>query len=126
MVYWVRSTVSTLEIFDHDKENLLCFALGLVTVSPCEMWNEKILSRILKPNGRLFKLDKDFEEVSKGQFVKVCLELDVSRPLKMKINYQWDDSLYECLVDCENITNICYGDGSHNHKFDTCSFNSKV
>lgn len=84
-----------------------------------------ILSKILKPIGRLIKLDPTLEEVSKGIFVKVCLEVDVSKPLKMKIKYFRDDSIYECFIDYENITNICYRCGSHYHKFDSCYLNSK-
>lgn len=51
--------------------------------------------------------------------------MDVSKPLKIKIKYLRDGSLYKCFIDYENITNICYGWGSHNHKFDICSLNSK-
>lgn len=40
----------------------------------------------------------------------------------MEIKYKWDDS---CLLDYENITDICYGFGIQDHKFDTCVLNSK-
>lgn len=89
------------------------------------MWNENNLRKILKPIGKLCKVDPNSEELSKGLFARVCLEVDISKPLKMKIQYSpcgWD---YGCLVDYENITTFCYGCGSQNHKFDACSFNSK-
>lgn len=33
--------------------------------------------------------------------------------------------MYECFLDYENITNICFGYDSQSHKFDTCTLNSK-
>lgn len=89
------------------------------------MWNENILSKILKPICHIIKLDPNSKEVSKGLFVGVCLEVDVSKPLKMKIKYFRDDSIYECFFDYQNISNIRYGCGSHYHKFDSCYLNSK-
>lgn len=89
------------------------------------MWNENILRKILKPVGKLCKVDPNSEELSKSLFARVRLEMDISKPLKMKIKYIHCGSVYECLVDYENIISICYGCGSENHKFDACSFNSK-
>lgn len=65
------------------------------------------------------------EEVSMGLFARVCVEVDISKPLKRNIKYFRDGNMYECLLDCENITNICFGCGSQSHRFDTCMFNSK-
>lgn len=53
------------------------------------------------------------------------MEVDVSKPLK------WNLSMLEmvwfivCIIDDENITNICYGCGSQKHKFDFCKLNTK-
>lgn len=44
----------------------------------------------------------------------------------MEIMYRRDGSLHTCLLDYENITNICYGCGSQYHKFDSCVLNSKI
>lgn len=46
-------------------------------------------------------------------------------PLKRKIKYIHDGDCYDCLLDFENITSICFGCGSQSHKFDTCMLNSK-
>lgn len=73
------------------------------------MSNEKILWNILKPIGCLCKIDPNSEEISKGLLSRVCLEVDVSRPLKSKVKYIRNATLYECLIDYENITSICYG-----------------
>lgn len=121
-IYSLQRTKPNL---DPVKENHLSVLLWIrLPRLPLEMWNENILSKILKPIGRLIKLDPNFEEISKGLFVRVCLEVDVSKPLKMNKSFM-DDSIYECFIDYENITNVCYGCGSDYHKFDTCYLNSK-
>lgn len=56
--------------------------MGLSSRIPLEMSNEKILHNILKPIGRLCKVDPNPEEISKGSFTSVCLEVDISKPLK--------------------------------------------
>lgn len=86
------------------------------------MWKEKILHIILKPIYQFYKVDLNSEEISKGLFVQVCLEVDISKQLIMRVKYIRDDSLYECFIGYENITNICYGCGSQSHKFDSHSF----
>lgn len=51
-------------------------------------------------------MDHNSEEVSKGLFVRVCVEVDINKPLKRKIKYVREGILYECLLDCETISNI--------------------
>lgn len=70
-------------------------------------------------------MDHKSEEVSKGLFARICIEVDVSKPLKRKLKYFYVGSIHECLLDYENITNICFRCGSQSHKFDTCSLKSK-
>lgn len=76
-----ESSESKLNNFDPIKENILFVLLWVrLPCLPLEMWNEKILSHILKHIVRVFKLDPNSEEVSEGLFVKVCLEVNVSKP----------------------------------------------
>lgn len=84
-----------------------------------------MLRHILTPIGWLYKVDHRSEEVCKGLFARVCVELDISKPFKLKIKYIRDGILYECFLDYENITNICHGCGSQAHKFDSYVFKSK-
>lgn len=107
------------------KENLISFCYIRLPRLPLEMWNGNILRKILKPVGKLCKLDPNSEELYKALFARVCLEVDISKLLKMKIQYIRSGLVYDCLVDYENITTIFYGYGSQNHKFDACSLNSK-
>lgn len=80
----------------------------------------------MSPIGNLIRMDNKSEEVSKGLFARICVKVDVSKPLKRKLNYFYEGSIQECLLDYENITSICFGCGSQSHKFETCSLNSKT
>lgn len=50
------------------------------------MWKENILRAILKRIGKLCKVEPNSEEIFKGLFTRVCLEVDFSKLLKMKTN----------------------------------------
>lgn len=88
---------------------------------PLEMWNEKVLRHILTPISRLYKVDHNFDETSKALFARVCVEVDINKPLKMKTKYIQNGIIYECFLDCENITSICSG----YHRPGSCVLNSK-
>lgn len=45
------------------------------------------LKKNVNPIPRDCKVDPNLEELSKGVFVRVCLEVDISKSLKKKIKY---------------------------------------
>lgn len=53
-----------------------------------EVWSEVILTKLLKQVGKVIKIDIDLEEVFKGRFARVCMEVDISKPLKMEIKHK--------------------------------------
>lgn len=71
-----------------------------------EMWNDRVLRHIHSPTGKLIKVNHISEEVIKGMFARVCIEVDISKPLKRKIKYMHEGFLSECLLDYKNITKI--------------------
>lgn len=50
--------------------------------------------------------------------------MDLTKPRKMEIEYRRDGVVHYCLLDYENIADICYG-CSQDHKFASCVLNSK-
>lgn len=52
-----------------------------------ELWSEPILRKLLKQIDNVIKIDIDSEEVSKERFALVCVQVDLSRPLKMELKY---------------------------------------
>lgn len=70
--------------FDPVKQRIQFVPLWIrIPRLPIELWNELILKNILSPSGNL--VDHKSEEVSKGLFVWVCVQVDISKPLNKKL-----------------------------------------
>lgn len=50
-----------------------------------ELWSESIRKKLLKQIERVIKIVIDLEEVSKGHFAKMCVEVDITKPLKLEL-----------------------------------------
>lgn len=107
--------------FDPFKESIKFIIIWVCLFGlQVELWDENILRKLLKQIGRVIKIDVDSEEVSKGRFARVCVEVDISKPLKMDIKYKRGNSIKSALIDYENFPDICYGCGQRDHKFENC------
>lgn len=75
--------------FDLVKESLSTVLLSVrLPKLPQELWNEKILGLIVKPVGnKVYKVDSNSEEISKGLFARVCMGVHITK-LKKRINYR--------------------------------------
>lgn len=51
------------------------------------MWNEKVLRHIISPIGKLIKMAHNSEDIIKGLFARVCVEVHISKPLKRTLKY---------------------------------------
>lgn len=91
---------------------------------PLNLWNENTLTKLLRPLGMVIKVDNTSNEGSTGLFTRVCMDIYISKPLKMELQYARNNVLSSCLIDYENIANTWYGSGSKEHKFDSCKLNS--
>lgn len=74
---------------------------------------------------RLIKIDHEFEEVSRVYLLEFVLKLMFINPLRRKLRYLREGIFYECFLNYENITNICFCWGSQSHKCDSFMFNSR-
>lgn len=72
--------------FDPFKESITS-AIIWVCLSglPVKLWCESILKKLLKQIRKVIKIDIDSEEVPKGRFARICMEVDISKALKMEI-----------------------------------------
>lgn len=96
-----------------------------------ELWGESILTKLLKQVGYVIKIDIDSEDVSKGRFARVCVEVDISKPLKIEIKNKMGNIIKSALINYENLTDIYYGCDQQDHKFENCplfpkSFSIKI
>lgn len=84
-------------------------SLGSLPRLHLEFWSKLALEKILKPVGKIYKIDVNSEVISRGLFVWECIEVDISKPLKMEIKYNRGGVLLTSLLGYEEITDICYG-----------------
>ncbi|CAN1201041.1 hypothetical protein LINPERHAP2_LOCUS45359 [Linum perenne] len=75
------------------------------------------VTRIGNHIGRTVRLDLATTEGARGRFARVCVEIDISKPLIGK--YMIEDRTF--LVEYESLENICHHCGIYGHKIDNCS-----
>ncbi|XP_021803522.1 uncharacterized protein LOC110747700, partial [Prunus avium] len=98
MAAWIRVSAIQLECFD--------------------VWALKRIGNLL---GKLLKIDALTTSQNRGKFARLCVELDMTKPLEafIQINQIWYNIEYEGLPD------ICYHCGLYGHKSDTCKQRGK-
>lgn len=77
------------------------------------MWALKRIGNLL---GKLLKIDALTTSQNRGKFARMCVELDLTKPLEafVQINQEWYNIEYEGLPD------ICYLCGRYGHKREHC------
>ncbi|CAN1778832.1 hypothetical protein LINPERHAP1_LOCUS14527, partial [Linum perenne] len=84
---------------------------------PIHYFNQLAVSRIGNHIGRTVRLDLATTEGARGRYARVCVEVDISKPLIGK--YMIEDRTF--LVEYESLENICHHCGIYGHKIDNCS-----
>ncbi|CAN1247076.1 hypothetical protein LINGRAPRIM_LOCUS3351 [Linum grandiflorum] len=79
-------------------------------------FNNVAVSRIGNYIGRTVRLDLATEEGARGRFARLCVEVDISKPLLGK--YMIKDRLF--YIEYESLDNICTQCGFYGHKIDQC------
>ncbi|CAN1726173.1 hypothetical protein LINPERHAP1_LOCUS397 [Linum perenne] len=75
------------------------------------------VTRIGNHIGRTVRLDLATSEGARARYARVCIEVDISKPLLGK--YMIEDRTY--LVEYESLENICHHCGLYGHIIDGCS-----
>lgn len=83
---------------------------------PMEMCNDKFLTRLGATLGTMLKIDKLTSLHSRGKFARICVELDLEKPLA--------SHFYTCgrkhILEYEGLHAICFRCGKYGHKKDSC------
>ncbi|CAN1164705.1 hypothetical protein LINPERHAP2_LOCUS25724 [Linum perenne] len=74
------------------------------------------VNRIGNHIGRTVRMDLATAEGARARYARVCVEVDLSKPLLGK--YQIGDRVF--LVEYESLENICFHCGIYGHKDDSC------
>ncbi|CAN1335310.1 hypothetical protein LINPERPRIM_LOCUS36697, partial [Linum perenne] len=83
---------------------------------PIQFFNRLAVERIGNHIGRTVRLDLVTSEGARARYARVCVEVDLSRPLLGK--YVIEDKVF--LVEYESLDNICYSCGLYGHKEEEC------
>ncbi|CAN1743733.1 hypothetical protein LINPERHAP1_LOCUS1891 [Linum perenne] len=75
------------------------------------------VTRIGNHIGKTVRLDLATKEGARARYARVCVEVDISKPLLGK--YMIGDRVY--YVEYECLENLCYTCGMYGHKADSCS-----
>ncbi|CAN1142378.1 hypothetical protein LINPERHAP2_LOCUS13052 [Linum perenne] len=83
---------------------------------PIHYFNQMVVTRIGNCIGRTVRLDLATSEGARGRYARVCVEVDISKPLLGK--YMIDNRTF--FVEYESLENICVTCGFYGHKVDCC------
>lgn len=83
---------------------------------PVELCNDKFLNRIGATIGTMLRIDKVTSIHSRGKFARICVEIDLDKPLISHFTI-WGMKL--CL-EYEGLHAICFRCGKYGHKKENC------
>ncbi|KAL6205092.1 hypothetical protein ACLB2K_022356 [Fragaria x ananassa] len=90
---------------------------------PMHYWDPECLESVVILIGKFIKLDKATVMGSQCLFARVCVELDLSIPLKRSLVLHVEDEMEEAVhtfVSYEGLFTVCFQCGNHHHKINTC------
>ncbi|XP_028111147.1 uncharacterized protein LOC114309572 [Camellia sinensis] len=85
---------------------------------PIEYYQEKVLFAIAKSIGKPLKIDWTTAMATRGKFARVCVEMDLSQPLKPK--FILEGKLYS--IEYESLHSFCFLCGRVDHRKEACRF----
>ncbi|XP_019184262.1 PREDICTED: uncharacterized protein LOC109179151 [Ipomoea nil] len=83
---------------------------------PIEYFDDDFLKKIGKTIGRPIKIDYVTNLVSKGKFARVCIELDITKPVLSRFVLNFE----EWPIEYEGIHQICFKCGIYCHRIKMC------
>lgn len=85
---------------------------------PMELQNDIVLRRIGFGLGRTLKIDRNTMNSVRGNFARICVEVDLDKPLKPAVEV----ASRRCKVEYEAINLICFKCGRIGHGKESCGF----
>lgn len=83
---------------------------------PLELYNDRFLWRVGAKLGTLLKIDRVTSIQSRGQFARLCVEIDLSK--KLVPNIQVKGVVLK--LEYEGLHIVCFACGKYGHKQDSC------
>ncbi|XP_021733162.1 uncharacterized protein LOC110699982 [Chenopodium quinoa] len=82
-----------------------------------EYIDKQFLLKIRLKIGRVIKIDRNTESMDRGQYIRFCIEVDLSKPLLSKFRLNG----YVGKIQYEGLRQICFKCGHLGHKEDGCN-----
>ncbi|CAN1188819.1 hypothetical protein LINPERHAP2_LOCUS39561 [Linum perenne] len=83
---------------------------------PIHFFNHTAVNRIGNHIGRTIRMDLATAEGARARYARVCVEIDLSKPLLGK--YMIGDRVF--FVEYESLENVCHTCGHYGHKAESC------
>ncbi|XP_019151954.1 PREDICTED: uncharacterized protein LOC109148674 [Ipomoea nil] len=83
---------------------------------PVEYFDEVYLWKLGEQIGKPIKIDTTTSLASRGKFARICVEIDISKPLLAKF---WIEQEV-CPIEYVGIHLVCFGCGRYGHKKEQC------
>lgn len=103
-------------ISDTTERMLVCVRFPCL---PIEYYHQGFLIRIAEKLGKPIKVDHATSLTNRGMFARVCIEVDITKPLKSKFMVKRKVRV----VEYEGMHLICFNWGMHGHSKEWCSLN---
>jgi len=93
-----------------------------ITRLPLELWEEDILQKLLGNVGQFLKVDDITLNRSKGKFARVCLNIDITKPLRGSLYIPIPNQTHplEVPISYEGLHEVCAMCGSNAHELEAC------
>ncbi|XP_061352346.1 uncharacterized protein LOC133297248 [Gastrolobium bilobum] len=83
---------------------------------PIEYANTKLIKGIVNWLGKFIKVDAATTSLSRGRFARICVELDLTKPLSAE--YKLEGRIKQ--VEYEGLHLVCYSCGQYDHRSEMC------
>lgn len=81
-----------------------------------EYFDRQFLFKIGENIGRVIRIDKNTESMDRGQYIRLCIEVDLTKPLLSK--FRLNGRVWK--IQYEGLRQICFKCGHLGHKEDNC------
>jgi len=86
-----------------------------ISCLPWEFWVEQTLTNLLKPSGEVIRIDHNTLLRKKGRFARVCVNIDISKPLPGTLSIPTPMTHLKILITNEGMHEVCALCGGNNH-----------
>ncbi|KAJ7961971.1 reverse transcriptase [Quillaja saponaria] len=109
--------------FQPNKERIKCTAVWIrFPEQPIEYFQSNSLFELVGQIGKILKVDKAIQDSERGKFSRICIEIELDKPLipKIKIGKRWRR------IEYEGFHMICFHCGAFGHSKEHSPTNVKV